>query len=107
MPEITRTSGTQNTESDQNPPTPEISVHLNNSNNIKVGYFGKLGFLHNQAAFAKLFGDKQTFFPQNINTSQDSISTAKSLYSVVENSKLDVFIHIFRNYYVGHESIEN
>ena len=42
--------------SDQNPPTPQTSVIFKNSNNIKVGHFGKLEFLDNKASFAEVLG---------------------------------------------------
>ena len=55
----------------QNPPasppgvSPKMSDIFKNSNTIKVGYIGKLGFWDNQAAFVEVFGDKPTIIPQN------------------------------------------
>ena len=57
-----------------------MSVILKNGTNIKVGYFGKLEFLDNQAAFAGVFGDKPKIIAPNIITSKDITSTARSLY---------------------------
>ena len=44
VPEGKVNSNTQPAGSAQKPPTPKISEIFENSNNIKVGYFGKLDF---------------------------------------------------------------
>ena len=99
--------------SDQNPPsstpssTPKRSVLFEDSNNVKVGFIGKLEFLDNQAAFAEVFGDKPKIISPNIITSKDITSTARSLYYFGEKCKLDLFLHVCRKYYVGHISVEN
>ena len=41
-----------------------MSAILKDSNNIKVGYFGKLEFLDNQADFDEVFGENQHSFIQ-------------------------------------------
>ena len=71
-------TGTRSTKPDgsaKNPPTttpigtPKTSVILKDINNIKVGYFGKLEILDNQADFSEVFDDKQTIIAPNIITS--------------------------------------
>ena len=52
--------------------TPKNDCYFKDSNNIKVGYFGKLKFLDNQAAFTEVFGDKPTIIAPNTITSQDT-----------------------------------
>ena len=84
-----------------------MSVIYKNVNNIKIGYLGTLVFLDNQETFSGMFGDKPTIIAQNIDTSQDSASTSKSLYSFGEKCKLDVLLHTLGKYYVGHNSIDN
>ena len=93
--------------SSQNSPTPKISFLFKNGNNIKVGYFGILIFFNNHAAFAEVFGDIPKILDPNVIKSKDSTSTARSLYSFVEKWKLDMFIYMFREYYVRHTSIDN
>ena len=85
MPVITGTINNQTARSSQNPPTPKMSVIFKNGTNIKIGYFGKLVFLYNQATFTEVFGDKPKILAQNIDTLQDYTSSARSLYSFIEN----------------------
>ena len=112
-PVITVTSSTQSYLSAQNPSprttsdTPQMSVLFKESNNTKVGYFGKLEFLDNQAALDEVFGDKRTIIAPNIITSQDTTSAARILYSFGKKCKVHVFLHIFRKYYVRHDSLDN
>ena len=106
-PARTGTRNNQPSISAQNPPIPKMSVIFMNSNNIKVGSFGKLEFLDNQAAFTAVFRDKPTILAPNIDTPQYSTSTASILYSLEENCKLDVFLHMCRKYYARHDSIDN
>ena len=99
-PSITRTINIQTDGSFQNPPTLKTSFLFKNGTTIKIGYCGKLEFLDNQETFNEVFGDKPTIIPPNIDTSQNSTSIARSLYSFGEKCKLDVFLHICRKYYV-------
>ena len=86
-PEIPETSSTQPAGSAQNSPnrapigTPKMSVLFKDSNNIRVVFFGKLGFLDDQSDFAEVFGNKPTILVLNITTLQDSTSKSRSLYS--------------------------
>ena len=98
---------TQNTPTSTPSVTPKMSVVFFNRNIVKVGYFGKLGFFDNQAAFAEVFGDKPTTIDPDIITSQYTTSTARRLYFFVKNCKLDVFLHMCRKYYVGYDSVDN
>ena len=88
----TETRSTQPDGLAKNPPistpsgAPKTSVLFNDSNNIKFGYFGKLEFLDNQAAFSEVFGDKPIIIAPNIIMLQDTTSTARSLYSFEENT---------------------
>ena len=94
----TGTSRTQNYRSSQSPPTstpnitPQMSVIFKNGNIIKVSYLGKLKFLDNQASFAEVFGNKPTILAPNIITLQYSTSKSRSLNSLGEKFKLDVFL---------------
>ena len=107
MPARTGTINTPTSVSSQNPPTPKVRVHFKNSINIKIGYLGQLEFSDNQATFTEVFGKKPTILAPNIDTSQDSTSTARILYSFGDKFKLDVFLHMWRKYYVGQDSIDN
>ena len=60
--------------------TPKMSVLLKNSNAIKDAYFGKLGFLDNQAAFAEVFGDKPTILDTHPFTSKDTTTTDRTFF---------------------------
>ena len=71
-----------------------MRVLFKNGTNIKIGYFSKLDFLDNQAAFAEVSGYKPTILAPNIDTSQYSTSTARRFYSLGEKWKLDMFLHI-------------
>ena len=84
-----------------------MGILFKDSSNIKVGYFGKLGFLVNQAAFSEVFGDNPIILYTNVTTSQDSKSTDRILYSFGEKCKLDVFLHMCKKYYVVHNSVDN
>ena len=97
----------QNSPTSTSSGTHKMSVLFKDSKNIKVGYFGILVFLDNQAAFDEVFGGKPTILDTNIITLQDSTSTSMRLYYFVEKCKLGVFLHICRKYYVGHESVDN
>ena len=83
-----------------------MSVLFNDSNNIKGGYFGKLELFDTQADFSEVFGDKPTIISPNTTTSKYTISTARSLYPFGEKFKLDLFLHMCRKYYFGHDSVE-
>ena len=84
-----------------------MSVCFNRqSNEVKVGYFGKLYFIDNKKYFEKMFGDKPTIFPPNP-MSQDSSTVMKIPYLYIEKCKLDVFLLICRKYYVGANSVDN
>ena len=66
----TQFSGSAQNTTTSNPiGTPKMSVILKESSNIKVGYFGKLGFLDNQADFAEVFGNKPKTLNPNRATS--------------------------------------
>ena len=77
------------------------------SNTIKVGYFGKLEILDNQAAFAGLFVDKPTILAPNPVMLQNNTMADRSLYYFGKKYKLDVFMNMCRRYYVVHDSVEN
>ena len=87
--------------------TPKIIVILKNSNTIKVRYFRKLEFLDNQAEFAGVFGDNPTIIPLNPVMLQDNTTTSRSLYSFGKRCKLNIFMDMFRRYYVGHNLVDN
>ena len=112
-PVRTGTSSTYPDGSAQNPSnstprgTPKRSVIFEGSNNIKVGYFGKLGILDNQSSFVEVFGDKSIILDPNIIMSHDSTSTARSLYLFGKDCKLDVFLHMCSKLYVGYNSVDN
>ena len=76
---ITRNRSNQPDGSSENTLTPKISVLFKDSDNIKVGYFGKLEFLENQAAFDEVFVKNPAILYPNITTSRYSISTARRL----------------------------
>ena len=62
-----------------------MSVIFKISNTIKVGYFGKLVFWGNQAAFAEVFGYNTTILAHPV-TSQDTTTTASIFINLVKNS---------------------
>ena len=107
MPARTGTINTQTAVSSQITPTPKMSVLLKNGTNIKIGYFGKLQLLDNQEIFTEVFGNKPTIIAPNKDTSQYFTSAARRIYAFGEKCKLDVFLHMCRKYYVGHDSIYN
>ena len=89
------------------PATQKMSVLFNRqSNEIKVGYFGKLEFIDNKKDFEKTFGDKPTILSPKL-VSQDSSTAAKMLYAYSEKCTLDAFLHMCRKNYVGHDSVDN
>ena len=62
--------------------------------------------MDNQSNFSGLSGEKPKILSPNIDILQDSTSTAIIIYSLGENCKFDVFLHMCRKYYVGHDSID-
>ena len=66
------------------PVTQKMSVLFNRqSNEVKVGYFGKLDFIDNQEDFEKTLGEKPNIIPPNP-VLQDSSNVAKSMYTYSE-----------------------
>ena len=69
--------------------------------------FGKVDYFDNLASFAEFFGDKPKSSAPKITMLQDSTSTASSLYSFGRKCELDVFLYLFKKYYVRHDSVDN
>ena len=66
----------------------------------RIGYYGPLTFLDSQTAFVNFFGDRPLMLPIN------PTSTGKNVVQMIlreyaEKCKLDVFLHAFKDFYVG------
>ena len=73
--------------------TPKISMFLNQSADLKVGYFGNFNFVDIQRAHRGTFGDNPMIFPANP-TNNNKTMASKEIYAFSELYMFDVFIHM-------------
>ena len=79
--------------------TPKMSILFNQSEDTKVGYFGKFELVDSQRSHCKTFGKNPMLFPANP-TNQNKTTAEKELYALSELFMLDFLIHIIRKFYV-------
>ena len=77
--------------------TPKMSILFNQSEDIKVGYFGHFEFLDIQRSHCETFCDNPMLFTVNL-TNKNKTMAEKELYAFSEICMLDFFIHIIRNF---------
>ena len=77
--------------------TPKMIILFNQSEYIKVGYFGKFEFVDIQRSHCETFGDNPMLIPANP-TNQNKTMAEKELYVFYELCMLDVLIHIIREF---------
>ena len=75
------------------------------SSGLKRGYYGDCKFLDTQYDFDQAFGLTPTLLPENPNNSNYS-SCQKLLREYGEKGKLDIFLHLCKLNYVGHDKVD-
>ena len=91
--------------------TPKMTQLLGTSKTgsvIRVGYFGPLDFLDKQEAFDTTFGTDPTIYclqPMRVLTKEQHVREQLNQYA--EECKMDVFLAIYRNYYVRDDAAED
>ena len=83
-----------------------MSILFNQSEDIKVGYFGRFEFLDSQIYHLETFGDDPILFHANP-TNQNKNISEKELYAFYEICMLNVFIHIIGTFYVGTDNVDD
>ena len=86
--------------------TPKISILFNQSEDIKVGHYGKIEFVDSQRAHRETFDEVPMILLANP-TNQNKTMAQKEIYSFSELCILDLFIHIIRNVYVGTDNFDD
>lgn len=86
--------------------SPKMSLIIQSSSSMKSGYFGPLTFLDSQQNFNSIFGKKPVILPSNPNRS-DLSSTRQELQNYCDMCKLDIYIYICGQDYVGSDTVDS
>jgi len=86
--------------------SPKMNIIIQNNSAMKSGYFGKLDFLDSQEDFDGTFGKKPAVLPSNPNRA-DLLGARHELQNYCDRCKLDIYIHICRQDYIGDEEVDS
>ena len=75
------------------------------STNNKIGYYGSCEFLDGQIGFVSAFESCPVIMPENLNNNNYA-TCGKILREYGEICKLDIFLHLCRLNYVGHDKVD-
>ena len=83
-----------------------MSILFNQSENIKVGYFGNFDFVDSQRAHRETFGKDPMLLPSDPKN-QIKTMAEKELFAFSKICMLDIFIHIIMKFYVGTDNVDD